>query len=65
MKPLKAELAAQAWEFAQGLDLESYRRLQEEVRATWPATARLRGLDFDRAVLVYIAERRLSDPQAA
>lgn len=65
MKPLNAELAAQAWEFAQGLDLEAYRRLQEEVRATWPATAALKGLDFDRAVLAYIAERRLTDPKAA
>ena len=65
MKPLNAELAAQAWEFAQGLDLEAYRRLQEEVRATWPATAGLRGLDFDRAVLAYIAERWLTGPKAA
>ena len=39
MKPLSAELAARAWEFAQGLDLEEYRRLQQEVRAAWPATA--------------------------
>jgi hypothetical protein len=65
MKPLSAELAARAWDFAQGLDLEAYRRLEEEVRATWPATAGLRGLDFDRAVLAYIAERWLSDNRAA
>jgi hypothetical protein len=59
MKPLNAELAARAWEFAQGLDLEEYRRLQEEVRSTWPATTKLQGLDFDRAVLAFIAERWL------
>ncbi|TMD12255.1 MAG: hypothetical protein E6J00_12475 [Chloroflexi bacterium] len=65
MKPLNAELAARAWDFAQGLDLEAYRRLEDEVRASWPATAGLRGLDFDRAVLAYIAERWLIDPKAA
>lgn len=65
MKPLSAELAARAWDFAQGLELEAYRRLEEEVRSTWPATAGLRGLDFDRAVLAYIAERWLSDTRAA
>jgi hypothetical protein len=65
MKQLDAELAARAWEFAQGLDLERYRLLQDEVRASWPATAKLSGLDFDRAVLAYIAERWLSDPKAA
>jgi hypothetical protein len=59
MKPLNAETAARAWEFAQGLELEEYRRLQEEVRSTWPATARLKGLDFDRAFLAFIAERWL------
>jgi hypothetical protein len=59
MKPLSAELAARAWEFAQGLDLEEYRRLQNEVRASWPATTKLHGLDFDRAVLAFIAERWL------
>ncbi len=59
MKPLNAELAARAWEFAQGLDLEEYRRLQNEVRSSWPATASLSGLDFDRAVLAFIAERWL------
>ena len=59
MKPLSSETAARAWEFAQGLDLEEYRRLQEEVRSTWPATAKLNRLDFDRAVLAFIAERRL------
>src|SRR3989440_386427 len=32
MKPLSAELAARAWEFAQGLDLAEYGRLQDEVR---------------------------------
>jgi hypothetical protein len=57
MKPLNAELAARAWEFAQGLDLEEYRRLQTEVRSAWPATTKLRGLDFDRAFLAFIAER--------
>jgi hypothetical protein len=57
MRPLNAELAARAWEFAQGLDLEEYPRLQEEVRATWPATAKLKGVDFDRAFLAFIAER--------
>ncbi len=57
MKPLSAELAARAWEFAQGLDLDEYRRLQNEVRSSWPATAALAGLDFDRAVLAFIAER--------
>jgi hypothetical protein len=60
MKPLDSELAAQAWEFAQGLELDEYRRVQQEVRETWPATARLTGLDFDRAFLAYIAERYLS-----
>ena len=42
---------------AQGLDLEEYRRLQSEVRSAWPATTKLQGLDFDRAVLAFIAER--------
>jgi hypothetical protein len=60
MKPLSSELAAQAWEFAQGLDLEEYRKLQTEVRASWPATAKLHGLDFDRAFLAFIAERWLN-----
>ncbi|HEY8736650.1 MAG TPA: hypothetical protein VIO62_06360 [Candidatus Dormibacteraeota bacterium] len=59
MKPLSAELAARAWEFAQGLDLEEYRRLQQEVRAAWPATAKLERLEFDRAFLAFIAERWL------
>ena len=59
MKPLNAELAARAWEFAQGLDLEEYRRLQGEVRNAWPATAKLKGVDFDRAFLAFIAERWL------
>jgi hypothetical protein len=59
MKPLNAELAARAWEFASGLDLEEYRRLQDEVRATWPATKKLAGLDFDRAFLAFIAENWL------
>jgi hypothetical protein len=59
MKPLSAELAARAWEFAQGLELEEYRRLQNEVRSTWPATTKLNGLDFDRAFLAFIAERWL------
>ena len=59
MKQLNAELAARAWEFAQGLDLEEYRRLQDEVRSTWPATARLKGIDFDRAFLAFIAENWL------
>jgi hypothetical protein len=57
MKHLNAELAARAWEFAQGLDLDEYRRLQTEVRSAWPATTKLQGLDFDRAVLAFIAER--------
>lgn len=65
MKPLSAELAARAWEFAQALDLDEYRRLQDEVRAAWPATVQLRGLDFDRAVLAFIAERWLSEPKKA
>ncbi len=64
-KALNPELAARAWEFAQSLDLEEYRRLQEEVRSAWPAAANLRGLEFDRAVLAFIAERRLTDPKAA
>jgi len=59
MKPLNAELAARAWEFAQGLDLEEYRRLQGEVRNAWPATTKLNGVDFDRAFLAFIAERWL------
>jgi hypothetical protein len=59
MKPLDAEMAARAWEFAQRLDLEEYRKLQEEVRLAWPATARLDRLDFDRAFLAFIAERWL------
>ena len=65
MKALNPELAARAWEYAQGLDLDDYRRLQEEVRAQWPATTKLRGLEFDRALLVFIAERYLQDPKAA
>lgn len=65
MKPLNAELAARAWEFAQGLDLDEYRRLQDEVRAAWPATTTLRGLDFDRALLAFIAEHWLEDPKKA
>jgi hypothetical protein len=64
MKPMNSELAAMAWEYAQGLELEEYRHLQDEVRACWPATAGLRGLDFDRAVLAFIAERLLT-PKAA
>ncbi|TMG34814.1 MAG: hypothetical protein E6H92_12295 [Chloroflexi bacterium] len=60
---LNAELAARAWEFAQGLDLDEYRRLQDEVRAAWPATEKLRGLDFDRALLAFIAERWLEEPK--
>ena len=59
MKPLNAELAARAWEFAQGLELEEYRRLQDEMRASWPATVKLKGLDFDRAFLTFIAENWL------
>ncbi|MDQ6713177.1 MAG: hypothetical protein M3Z28_08310 [Candidatus Dormibacteraeota bacterium] len=59
MKPLNAEQAARAWEFAQGLELEEYRRLQGEVRNAWPATAKLSGLDFDRAFLAFIAEHWL------
>lgn len=60
MKPLSAEMAARAWEFAQGLELEEYRKLQDEVRSTWPATAKLERLDFDRAFLAFIAERWLN-----
>src|SRR5438034_10112770 len=59
MKPLNAELAARAWEFAQGLDLEEYRPLQGEVPNAWPATAKRNGVDFDRAFLAFIAERWL------
>lgn len=59
MKQLNSDLAARAWEFAQGLELEEYRRLQEEVRSSWPATAKLKGLDFDRAFLAFIAENWL------
>ena len=59
MKPLNAEVAARAWGFAQGLDLEENRKLQEEVRSTWPATRKLAGLDFDRAFLAFIAENWL------
>ena len=65
MKALNPELAARAWEYAQGLELDAYRQLQDEVRAQWPATSKLRGLDFDRAVLVFIAARYLQDPKAA
>ncbi|MDQ6884479.1 MAG: hypothetical protein M3077_09655 [Candidatus Dormibacteraeota bacterium] len=59
MKPLSAEMAARAWEFAQGLELEEYRKLQQQVRTAWPATAKLDRLDFDRAFLAFIAERCL------
>jgi hypothetical protein len=59
MKPLNAEVAARAWEFAQGLELDEYRRLQDEMRTTWPAAAKLKGLDFDRAFLAFIAENWL------
>ena len=63
MKPLNAELAARAWEFAHGLDLAEYRRLQDEVRKTWPATAKLNGLDpeaYLRDVLGRIAEHPIN-----
>jgi len=33
------------------------------VRAAWPATEKLRGLDFDRALLAFIAERWLEEPK--
>jgi hypothetical protein len=59
VKHLNAGLAARAWDFAQGLELEEYCRLQDEVRTVWPATANLDRLDFDRAVLAFIAERYL------
>jgi hypothetical protein len=65
MKPMNSELAAKAWEYAQGLELDEYRRLQDEVRSSWPATASLRGLDFDRAVLAFVAERLLAQTKAA
>jgi hypothetical protein len=53
-------MAARAWEFAQGLELDEYRKLQDEVRLAWPATAKLERLDFDRAFLAFIAERWLN-----
>ena len=64
MKPLSPETAFAAWEYLESLDTESLTRLQQDVRAMWPATGTLKGLEFDRAVLAFIAERCLSNKAA-
>jgi hypothetical protein len=64
MKSLPPETAFAAWEYRESLDRTGLTRLQEDVRSLWPATATLKGLDFDRALLAYIAERCLTDKAA-
>jgi hypothetical protein len=64
MKSLPPETAAAAWEFLAALNQGETQRLQEDVRTLWPATVSLKGLDFDRALLAFIAERCLTDKAA-
>lgn len=64
MKPLSPETAFAAWEYLESLDAEGLTRLQQEVRALWPATGNLKGLEFDRAVLAFIADRCLTNKAA-
>jgi hypothetical protein len=64
MKSLPPETAFAAWEYLESLDPGGLTRLQVEVRSLWPATAALKGLDFDRALLAFIAERCLTNKAA-
>jgi hypothetical protein len=64
MKSLPPETAFAAWEYLESLDPDGLTRLQLEVRSLWPATAVLKGLDFDRALLAFIAERCLTNKAA-
>ncbi|HYS03190.1 MAG TPA: hypothetical protein VET82_12660 [Candidatus Eisenbacteria bacterium] len=64
MKSLPPETAFAAWEYLGSLDPDGFTRLQVEVRSLWPATVALRGLDFDRALLAFIAERCLTNKAA-
>ncbi len=64
MKSLPPETAFAAWEYLESLDAPGLTRLQQEVRTLWPATGTLKGLDFDRALLAFIAERCLSNKAA-
>jgi hypothetical protein len=64
MKSLPPETAFAAWEYLESLDQNGLTRLQVEVRNLWPATAALKGLDFDRALLAFIAERCLTNKAA-
>jgi hypothetical protein len=64
MKSLPPETAFAAWEYLESLDGPGLTRLQQEVRTLWPATGTLKGLDFDRALLAFIAERCLSNKAA-
>lgn len=64
MKALPPETAFAAWEYLESLDPEAMTRLQQEVRTLWPATGTLKGLEFDRALLAFIAERCLTKKAA-
>ena len=64
MKSLPPETAAAAWEYLVALEEGETERLHQEVRTLWPATGSLKGLDFDRALLAFIAERCLTDKAA-
>ncbi len=64
MKSLPPETAFAAWEYLESLDQNGLTRLHVEVRSLWPATAALKGLDFDRALLAFIAERCLTNKAA-
>ena len=64
MKSLPPETAFAAWEYLESLDHDGLTQLQQEVRSLWPATAGLKGLDFDRALLAFIAERCLTNKAA-
>ncbi len=64
MKSLPPETAFAAWEYLESLDPDGLTRLQVDVRSLWPATAVLKGLDFDRALLAFIAERCLTNKAA-
>lgn len=64
MNSLPPETAFAAWEYLESLDGEGLTHLQQEVRTLWPATSTLKGLEFDRAVLAFIAERCLTNKAA-
>lgn len=64
MNVLPPETAFAAWEYLESLDHDGLQHLQQEVRSLWPATAALTGLEFDRAVLAFIAERCLTNKAA-